>query len=70
MWRAGSLREDSKPRPSIDATDHESVVEVSYRIVVSEILTLVPDVQLVSNPGFDRTINDAMVLGFRVEVTL
>ncbi|WP_172597721.1 carbohydrate porin [Sulfuriflexus mobilis] len=51
-----------------DPTHAETIVELTYQIPVTDWLTVQPDIQWVHNPGFDKTIDDATVIGMRVEV--
>lgn len=48
----------------------ERVVELSYRLVLTEYLTLTPDVQYINNPGGDPTRNDAVIVYLRSEILL
>jgi len=53
------------------ATDpHETTVELTYRARLTPWLALQPDVQYVINPGFRPELDDALVIGVRVELTL
>jgi porin len=47
---------------------HESIVELTYRIKVSDVLTLQPDVQYIRHPGINPQLNSAWVVGLRFEV--
>jgi porin len=46
----------------------ESIVELTYRVNLSEWLTLQPDVQYVRHPGADPQLDSAWVVGLRFEV--
>ena len=48
----------------------ESVVELSYRAGVLDWLVVQPDLQYIINPGADPALNNALVLGARVEISL
>jgi len=48
--------------------DYESVFELYYSAAVSPWLHISPSIQYVTNPGGDKTIDDAVVLGVRVRV--
>jgi porin len=50
-------------------SDYESVLEVYYSAQVADWLNLSPSMQYVANPGGDRTVGDAVVLGVRALVT-
>lgn len=49
--------------------DYESVFEVYYSAKIAPWLTISPDFQYVSNPGGDKSIPDAVILGARVQMT-
>jgi len=44
-------------------------MELYYNAAVTPWLSISPSVQYVFNPGGDRTVDDAVVLGFRVQMT-
>jgi porin len=46
----------------------ESIVEITYRVNVSEWLTLQPDIQYVRHPGADAQLDSAWVVGLRFEL--
>lgn len=48
--------------------DYESAFEVYYNVRVTPWLAISPDVQYITNPGGDSTIDDAVVLGARVQM--
>lgn len=48
----------------------EFQVEVTYADKIAPNVTLQPDVQWVRNPGGDRSVDDALILGLRVSVEL
>ena len=50
-------------------THHETVFEATYRAALTSWLTLQPDAQLIVNPGFDPTLRNAVVVGFRFEIS-
>lgn len=50
-------------------TAHETAWELTYRAPLNEHLVLQPDLQLVQNPGGTRAVDDALVIGLRVEVS-
>jgi len=49
--------------------DHESVVELYYSAALTGWLNVSPSIQYVSNPGGNRTVSDAVVLGLRLQMT-
>jgi len=49
--------------------DYESLVEVYYNAQVTPWLNISPSVQYIANPGGDKTVSDAVVLGVRVQMT-
>ena len=48
--------------------DYESVLEVYYSLQVTPWLAISPDFQYVTNPGGDSSIDDAVVLGIRMQL--
>ena len=48
--------------------EHETIVEMTYRVNVSDWFTLQPDVQYILNPGADPALDSAWVIGLRFEV--
>lgn len=46
----------------------ESIVELTYRVNVSDWLTLQPDVQYIRHPGVDAQLSSAWAVGLRFEV--
>jgi carbohydrate-selective porin OprB len=48
--------------------DHESALELYYSAQVTRWLDISPSVQYVSNPGGDKTVSDAVVLGVRAQI--
>lgn len=61
-----SFRASAGPAGSIDS--HEYNVELTWRIPVTDWLTLQPDVQYIVNPGLDASLRDSLVLGLRFEL--
>jgi porin len=49
--------------------DYESAVEVYYSVQMTKWLVISPDFQYVTNPGGDRDIPDATVIGARIQMT-
>jgi porin len=58
LWQSGSEPEA-----------HETAWEITYRARVNEQLVLQPDIQFVQNPGGSRALDDALVIGLRIEVS-
>lgn len=52
------------------AEDAEKVIELTHRTQINEWLSVQPDLQYVMNPGTDSTLDDAFVVGLRVEVAM
>jgi porin len=48
--------------------DHESVLEIYYNATLTPWLNISPSVQYISNPGGNRTVSDAVVLGLRLQM--
>lgn len=48
---------------------HETAIEMTYRAPLTDWLTLQPDLQYVINPGADRSLEDAFVIGLRIEIS-
>ena len=48
--------------------DAETVIEVTYRRALFPWLTVQPDIQYILNPGADRSLRNALVLGLRIEL--
>jgi len=49
--------------------DHETALEVYYNARVTPWLSLSPSIQYIGNPGGDKTVSDAVVLGLRAQMT-
>ena len=47
----------------------ETAIEMTYRAPLTDWLTLQPDIQYVINPGADRSLEDALILGLRFEIS-
>lgn len=50
--------------------DNETVIELSYRTVVTPWLAIQPDIQWIKQPGFDPALDDATLFSVRFEITL
>jgi len=48
--------------------DYEAVLELTWRVTVTDWLTLQPDVQYIVNPSAARAVRNSLVLGLRFEV--
>ncbi|WP_161965746.1 carbohydrate porin [Steroidobacter cummioxidans] len=55
-------------RDSEDVDDYETALELTWRVTVSDWLVLQPDVQYIINPGSQRSLSNAVVLGLRFEI--
>ena len=49
--------------------DWEIAAEISYRTQINETWSLQPDMQYIINPGFDPCLDDAVVIGMRIEAS-
>jgi porin len=49
--------------------DYESAIELYYNARVTPWLNISPSVQYIANPGGDRTVSDAVVLGVRAQMS-
>lgn len=49
--------------------DHENALEFYYNTQVRPWLSLSPSIQYIGNPGGDKTVSDAVVLGLRAQLT-
>ncbi|VAX35567.1 hypothetical protein MNBD_UNCLBAC01-657 [hydrothermal vent metagenome] len=55
---------------SLDARDdHETVIEMTYRFQFNEYIRIQPDLQYVINPGAVSSVDNALVIGTRVEMS-
>jgi len=59
----------SNKAPTTYTEDYESVVELYYNARLTPWLAVTPSIQYIANPGGDKTINDAVVLGARVQMS-
>ncbi len=50
-------------------TDYESALEIYYNAQVSPRLNISPNIQYVTNPGGNKSIGDAVVLGIRAQMS-
>ena len=49
--------------------DYENALELYYNTQVTPCLSLSPSIQYIGNPGGDKTVSDAVVLGLRAQIT-
>lgn len=64
--RTSSAFRDAVDADSID--DYEAVVELTWRVTVTDWLTLQPDLQYSVNPSADRALQNAVAAGLRFEL--
>jgi porin len=57
-------------RLTTPSTKDETVLELTYRALLANWLTIQPNLQYVFNPGTDPTRNNAMAVGLRTEVAI
>jgi porin len=68
--RVGDGYRAARRRDSAPAERCERNVELTWRVPVSEHAVLQPDLQYVVNPGADRSLPDAWIVGLRLELSL
>jgi porin len=67
---AAWIKTSSALRQTVEGTDdYETAVELTWRATVSDWLTLQPDVQYIVNPGSQRSLRNAVVVGLRFDIT-
>lgn len=67
---AAWIKTSSALRESTEGLDeYETAIELTWRATVTDWLTLQPDVQYIVNPGSQRSLRNAVVVGLRFEVT-
>ena len=49
--------------------DHETAFELYYSAFINDSLTISPNIQYISNPGGDKSLDNALVLGLRLQMT-
>ena len=49
---------------------NETVFELTYSAPINEHITIQPDIQYIKNPGTDSSLDDALVIGIRFELSL
>lgn len=65
--RTSSAFRDAADANSID--DYEAVVELTWRVTVTDWLTVQPDLQYSVNPSADRALQNAVAVGLRFELS-
>ena len=55
-------------RAASNAQSHETAVELTYRALINDWIQIQPDIQYIINPGADRTLENALVFGIRLEL--
>ena len=55
-------------RVADNAQSHETAVELTYRALINDWMQIQPDIQYIINPGADRTLENALVFGIRLEL--
>lgn len=60
---------DGNPDFSYTATGSEQLAEIYYRMRLNKNLELTPDFQLIRQPGGDKSVSSAKVLGLRAKVS-
>ncbi len=65
---AGSAQRRAGVAQGAPLERRETSVELTYRLAAADWLTVQPNVQYVSNPGFDPGLSDAWVMGLRIEL--
>ena len=70
-WAEGSSTYRSSERlQGRDTESREVALELTYRLPVAERVALQPDLQYIIHPGLDADLDDSLVLGLRLDVTL
>lgn len=66
---AAWIKTSSALRESADGVDdYETALELTWRAAVTDWLTLQPDVQYIVNPGSQRSLRNAVVVGLRFDI--
>ena len=66
---AGHEFQDASKEAGIDADGAEVAIELTYRAQLTPWLAVQPDLQYIVNPSFDPSVDDALALGARFEVS-
>jgi porin len=68
--RVSSAYRAQRSRDGVATDPHERNLELTWRIPLNDHLVLQPDLQYVVNPGADPALDDALVIGLRLELHL
>jgi porin len=68
--RVGADYRAVRHRAGLPAERYERNVELTWRVPLGAHLVLQPDLQYIVNPGADRRIQDAWVVGLRMELSV
>jgi len=68
MANNGSVYKNLRMKALTPVDDYEISYEVTYRFQVAPWLVLQPDVQYIKNPGTNKALKDALVVGLRIEI--
>lgn len=66
--RNGDASLEAFRRAGVVPDRNEINVELTYRFMATDWLSIQPDLQYIVNPGTDRSVDDAVVIGIRFEV--
>lgn len=55
---------------TIGAASNETVYELTYSAPINEFILIQPDIQYIKNTGADSSLEDALVIGIRVEILI
>ncbi len=55
-------------RAASNTRSHETAIEFTYLVQIVDRLQIQPDIQYIINPGADRTLENALVFGIRLEL--
>ncbi len=67
--RNGSHFIDQQRRRGVRVTDDETTIELTYLVQVGKHLALQPDLQYVLRPGTDPTVENALTVALRLELS-
>ena len=68
--RNGNTYRDSIATTGARPESAETNFELTYRATINDRIVIQPDIQYIRNPGTDPALDDALVIGIRVEVRL
>lgn len=66
-FAVGSARTGDEARRSGGSTAHETTLELTYSLPVTDWLRLQPDIQYIRHPGADPALGSALVVGIRFQ---